>query len=73
MDFQIFYQRPGRKVEIESTKKQGIKYRIQYEWNEVGINHRLKEGVTKQRKEIKKKCEVLNSKIQILETEKATH
>jgi hypothetical protein len=60
-------------VEIASVKKPKLKYKIQYEWNEVGHNHRLKENLEKQRKDIQRKYTIINQKIIELEKEKKSH
>ena len=73
MDYQIFLSKPLRTVEIVSVKKPKLKYKIQYEWNEVRHNYRLKDNLEKQKKDIQRKYDIINKKIIELEKEKKSH
>ena len=36
----IFLETPDKTIEILSERNKGIAYRLVYQWNEIGVNHR---------------------------------
>jgi len=59
LDPKIFMDQPGRKIEINSAKNQGVKYIVNIEWEEIGRNHRLANILSKQRGDIARKAEIV--------------
>ena len=60
----IFINSPLRKIEIPSQRVSGIKYILNIEWHEIGLNYRLADLLSKQRTEVSRKHEIVKNQIQ---------